>query len=245
MFFSALSLPERDELVVNGERLRYAIRVSPRRQTLCLRLFPDGEMQVVAPGHARLADVRHFVRERGGWIERKRLQWRSAPAVPAQTDPCADGRMLPLLGRPLLLRHRPSAARRPAARRVGNTLLLTVASARAARPLVEAWYRQQAQRHVVERIAHFAPLVGRAPLRISIRAQRTRWGSCSGRGTISINWRLMLASPEVLDYVVVHELCHLLQANHSPRFWREVARVMPDYARHQQALGEFGRQLVL
>jgi predicted metal-dependent hydrolase len=97
---------------------------------------------------------------------------------------------------------------------------------------------------VALRIAHFAPRVGRAPARISIRAQRTRWGSCSGRGTISINWRLMLASPEVMDYVIVHELCHLLQANHSARFWREVARVMPDYAHRQRQLREFGRQLV-
>ena len=113
-----------------------------------------------------------------------------------------------------------------------------------ARPLVEAWYRQQARAHVASRIAHFAPRVGRAPVRISIRAQRTRWGSCSGRGTISINWRLMLASPEVLDYVIVHELCHLLQANHSARFWREVARVMPEYVGYQQQLREFGRQLV-
>jgi predicted metal-dependent hydrolase len=236
-------MPERDELVVNGERLRYAIRVSRRRRTLCLRLYPDGEMQVVAPGHARLADVRHFVRERGAWIERKRLQWRGL--AQDRSDPCADGRVLPLLGARLQLRHRPATRPRPAAERIGDTLLLPVSTARGARPLVEAWYRRQAHTHVAQRIAHFAPLVGRAPARISIRAQRTRWGSCSGRGTISINWRLMLASPEVLDYVIVHELCHLLQANHSARFWREVARVMPEYARHQRALREFGRQLVL
>ncbi len=242
MFFSAPPMPEQDELVVNGERLRYAIRVSPRRQTLCLRLFPDGEMQVVAPGHARLADVRHFVRERGGWIERKRLQWRGV--VLDRSDPCADGRVLPLLGGQLQLRHRPPTPQRPVAVRVGDALLLPVTAAHAARPLVEAWYRQQAQAHVAQRVAHFAPRVGRTPARISIRAQRTRWGSCSGRGTISINWRLMLASPEVLDYVIVHELCHLLQANHSARFWREVARVMPEYVRHQQQLREFGRQLV-
>ena len=242
MFFFAPPLPERDEMVVNGERLRYAIRVSPRRQTLCLRLYPDGEMQVVAPGHARLADVRHFVRERGGWIERKRLEWRGV--VRDRSDPCADGRALPFLGGQLLLRHSPPTAHHAPVLRDGDTLLLPVSSAQAARPLVEAWYRQQARALVAQRIAHFAPRVGRSPVRISIRAQRTRWGSCSGRGTISINWRLMLASPEVLDYVIVHELCHLLQANHSARFWREVARVMPDYVRRQHQLREFGRQLV-
>lgn len=242
MFFFAPPLPERDEMVVNGERLRYAIRVSPRRQTLCLRLYPDGEMQVVAPGHARLADVRHFVRERGGWIERKRLEWRGV--VRDRSDPCADGRALPFLGRQLLLRHSQPTVRRATVLRDGDTLLLPVSSAQAARPLVEAWYRRQAHTLVAQRIAHFAPRVGRSPARISIRAQRTRWGSCSGRGTISINWRLMLASPEVLDYVIVHELCHLLQANHSARFWREVARVMPDYVQRQHQLREFGRQLV-
>ncbi len=93
-------------------------------------------------------------------------------------------------------------------------------------------------------MAHFAPLVGVSYGRITIRNQRTRWGSCSGKGNLNFNCLLMLAPPEVLDYVVVHELCHRKEMNHSPRFWAEVARVLPDYQQRRRWLKEHGGALV-
>ncbi|MGN0471888.1 MAG: M48 family metallopeptidase [Lachnospiraceae bacterium] len=78
---------------------------------------------------------------------------------------------------------------------------------------------------------------------ISIRDQKTRWGSCSGRGTLSFNWRLMLVPPRVLDYVVVHELCHIKHMNHSPEFWKQVESVMPDYQERRRWLKEHGNEL--
>ena len=84
-----------------------------------------------------------------------------------------------------------------------------------------------------QRVAHFAPLVGVSYGRITLRAQRTRWGSCSGKGNLNFNCLLMLAPENVRDYVVVHELCHRLHMNHSPAFWAAVAAAMPDYAVHR------------
>ena len=80
--------------------------------------------------------------------------------------------------------------------------------------------------------------------RVVVRDQRTRWGSCSSRGTLSFNWRLALAPPDVLDYVVVHELCHLREPNHSPRFWRLVEDARPEYARHERWLKDHGWELL-
>ena len=97
---------------------------------------------------------------------------------------------------------------------------------------------------IPQRVAHFAPLVGVTYGRITIRNQRTRWGSCSGKGNLNFNCLLMLAPPEVLDYVVVHELCHRKEMNHSPRFWAEVARVLPDYQQRRRWLKEHGGALV-
>ena len=97
---------------------------------------------------------------------------------------------------------------------------------------------------IPQRVAHFAPLVGVSYGRITIRNQRTRWGSCSGKGNLNFNCLLMLAPPEVLDYVVVHELCHRKEMNHSPRFWAEVARVLPDYQQRRRWLKEHGGALV-
>ena len=96
-----------------------------------------------------------------------------------------------------------------------------------------------------ERVAYFAPLVGVTYGRITIRSQKTRWGSCSAAGNLNFNCLLLLAPPEVLDYVVVHELCHRKFMNHSPRFWAEVARVMPDYKLHRKWLRDNGPRLMV
>lgn len=94
------------------------------------------------------------------------------------------------------------------------------------------------------RVAHFAPIVGVAYGRIAIRTQKTRWGSCSAKGNLNFNRLLMLAPSEVLDYVVVHELCHRLEMNHSPRFWAEVERVLPDYREQRRWLKQHGPELM-
>ena len=94
------------------------------------------------------------------------------------------------------------------------------------------------------RVAHFAPLVGVTYGRITIRNQRTRWGSCSSRGNLNFNCLLMLAPPEVIDYVVVHELCHRKELNHSQLFWNEVARVLPGYAEQEKWLKTHGNEIM-
>lgn len=103
---------------------------------------------------------------------------------------------------------------------------------------------EEAAKVIPRRVEHFAPLVGVTWGSITIRNQRSRWGSCSGKGNLNFNCLLMLAPPEVVDYVVVHELCHRKQMNHSPKFWAEVERVLPDYARHRQWLKDNGGVLM-
>ncbi len=93
-------------------------------------------------------------------------------------------------------------------------------------------------------VAHFAPLIGVTYGRITIRNQRTRWGSCSSRGNLNFNCLLMLTPPEVIDYVVVHELCHRKEMNHSGRFWNEVARVLPGYAEQEKWLKTHGSEIM-
>ena len=102
----------------------------------------------------------------------------------------------------------------------------------------------QARQTVPERVAYFAPLVGVTYGRITIRSQHTLWGSCSSKGNLNFNCLLMLTPPEVLDYVVVHELCHRKEMNHSARFWAEVGRVLPDYEIRRKWLRENGTALI-
>lgn len=103
---------------------------------------------------------------------------------------------------------------------------------------------QQARQTFPERVAHYASLLGVTYGRITIRAQRSRWGSCSAKGNLNFNCLLMLAPPEVRDYVVVHELCHRLELNHSQRFWAWVERIVPDYKLHRKWLKDNGSSLI-
>ena len=97
---------------------------------------------------------------------------------------------------------------------------------------------------IPERVRHFAPQVGVSYGRITIRSQHTRWGSCSAKGNLNFNCLLMLAPPQVLDYVVVHELCHRRHMNHSAAFWAEVEKVCPDYRTHRKWLKDNGGVLI-
>ena len=109
-------------------------------------------------------------------------------------------------------------------------------------PALEARYRELARAVIGQRVSYFAAKMGVTYGRISIRDQKTRWGSCSGRGNLNFNWKLVLMPPEVLDYVVVHELAHRKQMNHSPLFWAEVGRVLPDYESRRRWLEGHGKE---
>lgn len=113
------------------------------------------------------------------------------------------------------------------------------------RAVLEKRCIEAAKAYFPKRVSYFLPLTGGTFTRITIRDQKTRWGSCSARGTLSFNWRLMLAPPAVLDYVVVHELCHLTHMNHSKAFWALVESVCPDYRAHRKWLKEHGQELIL
>lgn len=113
------------------------------------------------------------------------------------------------------------------------------------RQYLEKRYREAAKEYIPKRVDYFIALTGGSYERITVRGQKTRWGSCSSRGTLSFNWKLMLAPPAILDYVVVHELCHLTHMNHSREFWQAVERVLPDYKERRRWLREHGDELHL
>ncbi len=104
-------------------------------------------------------------------------------------------------------------------------------------------FQNAARVHFPKRCAELQKLTGGTYTKITIRNQKTRWGSCSQTGTLSFNYRLMMAPPAVIDYVIIHELCHITHMNHSKSFWNKVASVIPDYAIHKQWLKEHGHEL--
>ena len=137
--------------------------------------------------------------------------------------------------------------RRGSVERRGPVLRVSAASLGedALRSLIERWYRAEATTHFARRVEHYASRLGVRPSKVTIRGQHSRWGSCSAKGTVSLNWRLMLVPGELADYVVVHELCHLRHLDHSPRFWAMVGGVIPDYRRRRRRLNALQDHLPL
>lgn len=110
---------------------------------------------------------------------------------------------------------------------------------------LEKRYRKAAKEYIPERVAYFHQFTGGTYEKVVIRDQKTRWGSCSSNKTLSFNYRLMLAPPQILDYVVVHELCHLKHMNHSQEFWTAVEAVLPDYKIRRKWLKDHGSELTM
>jgi predicted metal-dependent hydrolase len=108
----------------------------------------------------------------------------------------------------------------------------------------EQW-RRVARERISERCRHFSELTGYQPTKVRITSARTRWGSCAAKGTVNFSWRLAMTPPEVMDYVIVHELAHLAELNHSARFWQRVSQIVPDHRLHRRWLRDNGHLLAV
>lgn len=205
-----------------------------------------------------LNEARRLVREHAQWLlERLATVKARLAARPTLTD----GTELPLLDESLRVDLRVDAqlclplgeAEMTANRRGGRVvrhrdrIRIEVSEAReeTVRELLCGWYREMAGTLLGDRLAHLSLRVGRQPRKLRIGAQRSRWGSCSAGGTVSLNWRLLLLPSEVVDYVLVHELCHLVHLDHSRAFWALVEAHCPDYRSQRTRLREAQEHLAL
>lgn len=244
---SPKSAPEPRTLTLpNGTTVSYIYKTSARARRIRLVIRPATGLEVVAPTGTSATRVDQVLAEKASWISRT-LERMSAHA-PAALAPLADGQALSCAGQTytLSLRIDPSADRpRLTVRGLNLRLVLPRPDDEAARALLERWYRKQARAVFAERVRLWNERYGFAYGRITVKDQRTRWGSCSRQGNLNFNWRLLLAPLPVLDYVVVHELAHLREQNHSPRFWALVATVCPDYKLRRRWLRDHGNTLHL
>ena len=218
-----------------SEQIAYRVRRSPRAQRVRVTVDLAHGVEVVLPRRAPEREAAIAISELRPWIERRVRELDRARAALA-----ARGDAVPYLGKMLSLVPQPERTR---VHRRGCELLVPAGAAR--REALERWYRRAARVEIAPRLDRACSLTGRWYSSLTIRGQRTRWASCSARGAMSFNWRLLLAPEPVLDYVVWHEVCHLEVMDHSPRFWALLARHRPDYREHARWLREHGATLVL
>jgi hypothetical protein len=204
-------------------------------------------VEVIVPRRLSLEEVEPFVESKRAWIERTLLRMRAAREELPRPR-LEDGGEVAFLGERLRLKVRVEPwRRRDHVARSGGELTVAVAEAGpvAIRTALERWYRAQARTEVARRLDAAVARVGRSYSRLWIRGQRTRWASCSAKGAMSFNWRLLLGPPEILDYVVEHEVAHLDVHDHSPRFWALLAERSPGCRDHERWLRANGQTLVL
>lgn len=217
--------------------------VRSRRRTVGLEIRPDATLVVRAPTRAPLWYVESILRQKAGWIAAKLALVRSrAPLVPRHDF--LTGERFPYLGRdwPFVV---VAFQKQPLAFDAAAGFTLDVSAFDRGEAVFEAWYRSRAHELLADRVRFYAPLMGVAVPRLRITGAQRRWGSCSTTGTVSFAWRLIMAPMDVIDYVVVHELAHLREMNHSRRFWAVVAAVMPDYDAHRRWLRDHGGMLTI
>ncbi|MEJ2509552.1 MAG: SprT family zinc-dependent metalloprotease [Gammaproteobacteria bacterium] len=215
----------------------YTVRTSKRARRVQLRVLPHGTVEAVVPRGFDPRALDTFVARHRSWIA-KRLahideQRRRRPHL-FETPPSRIE--LRALGREWSVDYRWGTARPAARRGTHDTLEVRAGDTDAACTLLQRWLMRRAKEHLVPWLRETSAELGLEINRVSVRAQKSRWGSCSAQGNISLNRNLLFLPPEGVRYLFVHELCHTRHMNHSRRFWSLVARLDPHFERHEALL---------
>jgi len=216
--------PDDHWLVAGGRRVRLCFVRNRQARRYILRLRPDGAARVTVPRGGSLAEAKRFAEANLAWLERQLLRQAMQPCRPRPW----------LLGTEILFRGQgvrlsPGANGEAGLIQFGGEVVPVADTTGDLRSAIEHHLRRLAEEELPPRVFELAALHQLPVKRVMVRNQRSRWGSCSRRGTISLNWRLVQAPPFVQDYLVLHELAHLKEMNHSRRFWNEVARLCPAF----------------
>ena len=241
MFGKPRAASEARTIRIDGQEISYLLKRSPKRRTIGLRIDHRG-LTVNAPQRAADNRLEQVLRERSNWLLDKLGEWQARQPAPFA---CADGETLLFLGSELVLRLTAGGPRTKPHLSEDDILTLQLpdpADTAAARRKLEQWYRAEARRHFIQRLEHYAGRMGLALPNLALSGARARWGSCNSRGEIRLSWRLIQAPISQIDYVVVHELAHVRELNHSPRFWAIVEETLPQYEAAHRALKSNGER---
>jgi len=213
---------------------KYSIRVirSRRKRRITMRFAPDGSLEIRAPEDIEDSFIKNMVAENSAAIAR--LQQRT----PIKNKPDLSGKTpLLLLGEKYPLRFTHNL------RIFDHAFLVPQDSPENIKISVITLYRELARIIISRRLANLERTSGLTPQKIRISGADTRWGSCSTAGTLSFSWKLIQCPPETVDYVIAHELSHLKEKNHSPKFWKLVQEIIPDYRKRRKQLNDFAESL--
>jgi predicted metal-dependent hydrolase len=238
---------EHHRIIHDNTVLEFVItRSKKRRRTIAIHVSTEKGVEVKVPYATRLERIKDLIIARLTWIQQR----LNALPVPETIQSWYERDILFYQGKayPLIIDTFPFAKKRGECVFTGTQFTVTLAQGLSEsskqqlfKKTLETWYREQAELRLRERTAYFAELMQVRPRGILIKTQRRRWGSCSAHNVIRYNWKIIMATPELLDYLVVHELAHIKIKNHGKNFWRLLAMILPDYQWRRKSLHEFGQ----
>jgi predicted metal-dependent hydrolase len=222
------------------------IRSARRKKTIALSIEPTGYVLVRAPINTPYPRLTQIVKSKAKWIIR-RLGSLDNTLPPVKKE-FVSGESFPLLGRHVRLKVlQDSDVNKPVVRMhrgrikvIVNTINDNGKSSIEIKDAITKWYRLQAAKRIPERTKVYSKKMGLEEPKVFIRDQQKRWGSCNSKGILRFNWRIIMAPMSLIDYVVVHEICHLKYMNHSKLFWKYLGMIMPDYEKRERSLKENG-----
>jgi hypothetical protein len=232
-----------------GQRLKYAFHLTARRKTIALKVHRNGDIELRAPKSVKPTQLRQFVGARAAWILERKTYFADL-ARKFSPKEFKNGETFSALGRNyrLKIERRPGLSQ-PVCQAIGRRLQILVNGhageelERDIQSSLKDWYSNLTEEKVRFFVSKHAWALSVAPKTLKVVEQEKRWASCSRNGDIRCNWRLAMMPLPVLEYIVVHELCHLKIPDHSARFWRALKSVLPDHDRQREWLRQNGSRL--
>lgn len=226
--------------LIEGQGYQAKVVRSRRRKTVALEV-KRGEVTVRAPYYVSAVDLKDFVKRRELWLLNVLQKHEALPPKPVLNF--SKGAAWNFLGdeyylSPVLNSATPKSYVEIESR---NLVVYVKESSIEQKKLIRmlaAWYKNQAESYIAQRVAFYSEKLSLKPRHLKVRKYKSRWGSCNSRGELSFNWLIMMAPKDVIDYVVVHELCHLKHFDHSPQFWRLVSSILPNYKTQKRWLNQ-------
>jgi predicted metal-dependent hydrolase len=242
----------KDKLYIDnyGNRIYYTL-LKTKRKTIGIIIDRNGEVRVHAPFRASKKQIYEVVQKRADWVERivNEIKARNSKLICRQF---VGGEKILYLGREYTLEILEKDSGKPEVLVREDTVSVCISPGlpgedrkQAVKEALTKWYRQRFSEIVNERVEKYSLQLKAAPCKVAIKDQKTMWGSCSKKGNINLNWKLVMAPVEIIDYVIVHELCHLKVMSHSKEFWNLVASVLPNCEKSRKWLKANGYMLAI
>ena len=232
-------------LFINQREIPITVRKSAKARNLRIKIYSeDGKVELIVPRFAMKFDINRFLKKQAPWITKNLIKIEEN-ILKRPMPKYENGDTFYYFGEPVILIVRSSEKKRPLVRIRKDKMIINlfhtiskVERKKIIKKSIEEFYKKKASEAIHDRLEHFSEYYGFKYNRVTFRNQKTRWGSCSSTKNLNFNWRLIMAPIEVIDYVVIHEMCHLKQMNHSSKFWNLVAEQVPNYKELKKWLKE-------